>query len=123
MLFMKPGAKVNSCAISLEPLEGRLMLSAATATSSGRLAEATMYLGLDAQSKYSVESRPIVEAGEELPPTASVKGVVFGDNNGNGILDAGEPVVPNATVIVTESGVKRYRTTAGPDGNYEITID
>ena len=49
-----------------------------------------------------------------------MKGVVFGDSNGNGKLDAGEAVVPNATVIVTESGVRRYRTTAGPDGSYEI---
>src|SRR4051812_19530175 len=70
---MKNGPRGNMRAINFEPLEGRLMLSADTGTISGRLAEATMYFGLDAQ--YS-------------KPIAGV--TVFADRNANRMLDEGE---------------------------------
>jgi protocatechuate 3,4-dioxygenase beta subunit len=37
--------------------------------------------------------------------TAAVSGTLYNDVNGNGVQDVGEPVIPGATVMLTEAGV------------------
>src|SRR4051812_10829917 len=97
MLIMKPGARANLRAISFEPLEGRLMLSADTGTISGRLVEANPYFR---ETRYTT---PIAGA------------TVFADRNANRLLDEGE-----GSAVTDADG--NYRIEGVVPGTVEIRV-
>lgn len=54
-------------------------------------------------------------------PTGSVQGIVFFDNNGNGVQDGGEGGIPNVSVeVLSANGQVFYATTDG-SGAYNVT--
>ncbi len=55
--------------------------------------------------------------------SAAVTGRVFLDLDGDGVLDAGEPGIPNVDVVVTDAtGVSQVATTDA-NGDYTCTVD
>ncbi len=97
------------------------------------LEESTVPVGLVA---VATEQRVTVRTGGRtsvafaLRPAASVAGVVFLDENDNGLLDAGEPGVEGVVVTLLPSGLTR---TTGPGGafafdgllpgDYQVAVD
>lgn len=70
------------------------------------------------------------EVAFALAPAAALLGVVFHDENGNGVRDEGEKVIPG--VVLRLSGTEVFRTADGegvyvfdhlPPGQYLVTID
>ncbi len=69
------------------------------------------------------QNDPTIDLGLVAPvvPPASVGSLVFGDTNGNGIQDAGEPGVQGVTVTVTDgSGATVGTATTDVNGNYTV---
>ncbi len=56
------------------------------------------------------------------PSTGMVTGMAFHDANGNNRLDAGEPGVAGAEIVLVNSdtNVEAYTTTSGADGSYQF---
>jgi protocatechuate 3,4-dioxygenase beta subunit len=59
--------------------------------------------------------------GEQPPTTASISGVVFHDLNNDGVRDAGEPAIPNATVTLNGAAGGPVTVQTGSDGTYTFT--
>jgi hypothetical protein len=75
---------------------------------------------VDAGEYQSIAGEAIVEALE--PPTAALGDFVWGDTDGDGIQDAGEPGIANVTVELLDAGMTVIATTmTAADGSYSFT--
>ncbi|MGB8816694.1 MAG: SdrD B-like domain-containing protein, partial [Rhizobiaceae bacterium] len=63
-----------------------------------------------------------IDATVTIPPLdARLSGVVFEDENSNGVFDSGEPVEGGYIVQLVRGGVVIATTVTNPDGSYEFT--
>jgi hypothetical protein len=59
----------------------------------------------------------------EFPPSAMVKGIVFGDINGDRIMNGQDHAMDRALVVITSNGVPIQSMITGSDGAYELSVD
>lgn len=83
----------------------------------------TFYTAI-ATDRTALEADLLAACGADMlgfvsePPEGSIRGLVFLDNNRNGIQEIGEPSVSNVFVTVYSSGEWYYEFYTGSDGTY-----
>ncbi|MBI2303737.1 MAG: PKD domain-containing protein [Chloroflexi bacterium] len=73
----------------------------------------------DSEVKTSCATIRSAEVAAPTPPLTTIKGSVYEDNNGNGVMDAGEAGISNVAVRVTSDGWTKD-TLSGLNGAYEV---
>ncbi len=73
-------------------------------------------------SPTATETTTPTATSTATPSTGTIEGKAYNDLNGNKKLDAGEPGVAGAVVMLTDNGdVEQYSATSDADGVYKLT--